>query len=183
MEGVSHLDKSVQEESTNGFKVTGISIQYSEVCKRELWFYLNGVDIDRENKYVSVGSSVDEQSYKKESETIIIDNMIAPDFLQNGKIVEVKPTSGNSAAKSQLLYYLWFLDRYYDVQKDGVLAYPTERKRETVTLDESNREKVVQLIETVWEVFNMDSPPEYNEKPVCSSCAYRDFCVIGDQDG
>lgn len=183
MGGINNLDKSVQGELASDFKVTGISIQYSEVCKRELWFYLNGIDIDRENKYVAVGSSVDKQSYKDKSETIIIDNMIAPDFLENGKVVEVKPTSGNSAARLQLLYYLWYLERYYDVKKEGVLAYPTERKREYVSLDENNRENVVEAIETVWEVFNMDSPPEYTKKPVCSSCAYKDFCMIGGHDG
>lgn len=183
MDSVKQLDRSVQGETSTDFKVTGISIQYSQVCRRELWFYLHGIDINKENKYVAVGTSVDKNSYTDKSETIIIDNMIAPDFLEDGKIVEVKPTSGNTAARLQLLYYLWFLDRYYDIQKEGVLAYPTERKREQVNLNEDTRAKVIQAIDTVWNVFNMDNPPEYTKKPVCSSCAYKDFCLVGDHDG
>lgn len=176
--GIQELEKAVSEPGRTEFKVTGISIQYATVCKRELWFYLHGVDINRDNPHIATGSDVDSRFYS-DSESRIIDSMIAPDMLDDGRIVEVKPSSDNpESARNQLLFYLWYLEKFYDMETSGVLAYPTERKREEVILSEQNIEKVESLIQTVYNVFYMDSPPEFEKKPVCESCAYRDFCQV-----
>lgn len=176
--GVKELEKSISKSSYSDFKVTGISIQYATVCKRELWFYIHGVDIDRSNTHIATGASVDNRFYKN-SESFIFDSMIAPDILENGKIIEVKPSSSNSSApKNQLLYYLWYLDKFYNDKREGVLAYPTERKRTQIELTEENKKKIEGLILSVYNMYQSESPPKFKKKPVCDSCAYKDICQV-----
>lgn len=178
MSGKEKLKNAVLEQRRDGFKVTGIAIQYAAVCKRELWFYLHGVDINRDNTHVVTGSNVDETFYKN-AETYILDSMIAPDILEDGRVIEVKPASNKTdGPEMQLSYYLWYFREFYDMNRVGVLAYPTERKREEVILTKERITKVENLIEIVYDMYSTEHPPKFTEKPVCESCAYQDFCQI-----
>jgi len=76
----------------------------------------------------------------------------------------------------QLLYYLWYLKKVAGVERDGVLAHPTEKRREEVTLTEENERKVGDAIRGIHDVVTSDTPPPAEEKPYCDSCAYYDFC-------
>jgi len=177
--GVEKLKESIRGQTPLDFQVSGISIQYAVVCKRELWFYLHGVDINRDNPHIATGSAVDSQFYK-DAQTEVIHGMIAPDILEDGRIVEVKPSSNKTdGPKMQLLYYIWFFKEIFGEEKEGVLAYPQERKREPVSLTKDNEEDVKNLIDTIWEIYSQKSPPPFEQKPVCSSCAYKDFCQVG----
>lgn len=159
------------------FRVTGVMMQYYFVCKRELWFLDRGVEIDRENPNVVRGTRVDETAFDRERRHYGIDGTIAVDLLEDGRVVEVKPSSALvEPARMQLSYYLWYLDRVAGVQKDGVLAHPTEREREVVELTEERAAKVEDAIRGIYDVVRQDSPPPAEEKPYCDSCAYHDFC-------
>lgn len=177
--GLQNLRKTVQNESSsNGFKVTGQAIQYATVCMRELWLYLHGVNINKDNPHIATGTVVD-NSYYTDSDTIIIDSMIAPDIMENGSIIEVKPSSGfGSGPEMQLSYYLWYLNEFYQDTRTGVLAYPTERKREIIQLTENRTRKVEKLIEDVYQMYIATTPPSFEEKDFCDSCAYKDVCQI-----
>lgn len=175
---VELLLKTARDEASVGeFRVTGVMMQYYEVCHRELWFLSRNVEIDRNNPAVVRGTNVDDQAFSEERRNVSIDGTIAVDLLQDGRIVEVKPSSAlTEPAKLQLLYYLWYFDRILGVEKDGVLAHPTERNREPVTLTEENIHRVEEAIRGIYEVINEDSPPPAEQKPFCESCAYHDFC-------
>lgn len=161
------------------FRVTGVMMQYYHVCKRELWFESRNVEIDRENASVARGTRVDESSYGERSQENLRVGMISLDLLDDGRVVEVKPSSAlTEPARMQLSYYLWYLDRVIGVERDGVLAHPTERRREDVQLNEERREKVKSAIRGIHGVVTGDSPPEAVEKSYCESCAYHDFCWV-----
>jgi CRISPR-associated exonuclease Cas4 len=103
--------------------------------------------------------------------------MIAIDLLQDGRVVEVKPSSALvEPARMQLAYYLWYLDRVADVQREGVLAHPRERNRESVVLTDDLTERVEDSISGIHRVVSREAPPPAEEKPFCDSCAYHDFC-------
>ncbi|MDR5674762.1 CRISPR-associated protein Cas4, partial [Halalkaliarchaeum sp. AArc-GB] len=103
--------------------------------------------------------------------------MVSLDLLQDGRVVEIKPSSSLvEPATMQLLYYLWYLEEFAGVERDGVLAHPNERTREPVELDADHRKKVEDAIRGIHRVVTSDTPPEATEKPFCSSCAYHDFC-------
>ncbi|MFC7216291.1 CRISPR-associated protein Cas4 [Saliphagus sp. GCM10025334] len=161
------------------FRVTGVMMQYYYVCERELWFESRNIEIDRENASVARGTRVDESSYGERTQENLRLGMISPDLLEDGRVVEVKPSSAlTEPARMQLSYYLWYLDRVMDVQREGVLAHPTERRREEVSLDEDRREKVESAIRSIHAIVTAERPPEATEKPYCESCAYYDFCWV-----
>jgi len=51
----------------------------------------------------------------------------------------------------------------------GVLAHPTERRREDVSLDDDRCDKVESAIRGIHAIVTADSPPEATEKPYCES--------------
>jgi CRISPR-associated exonuclease Cas4 len=163
--------------SSGGFRVTGVMMQYYFVCERELWFLSRNVEIDRDNPNIVRGTRVDEESYERKKSNFHVDGNVAIDVLDNGKVVEVKPSSKlEEPARMQLLYYLWYLKKVAGVEREGVLAHPTEKEREEVKLTEENEEKVEEAIRGVHEIVNSETPPPAEEKPFCDSCAYYDFC-------
>ncbi|MFC6989092.1 CRISPR-associated protein Cas4 [Haloplanus sp. GCM10025708] len=175
---VEKLLRSARNEAVDEqFHVTGVMMQYYEVCERELWFASRHLEIDRDNPAVVQGTQVDDDAYAEKRRNVSIDGTIAIDVLDDGRILEVKPSSSLvEPAKLQLLYYLWYLDRVVGVEREGVLAHPTERRRESVELSDANAEWVEESIRGVHRVVTGDSPPPADEKPFCDSCAYHDFC-------
>jgi len=172
------VNKNLDE--TSPFEVTGVMMQYYIVCKRELWFEYHNIEIDRDNKHISRGEIVDSTSYEYLDRQTLRLGPIAPDMEDDGKIIEIKPSSIlEEASKLQLLYYLWYLDTVYDCEMDGVLAYPEEKTRKEVKLTSENREKVEKAIDEIYSIVQKDSPPELEKKPICDSCAYQDFCWLG----
>lgn len=163
--------------SDETFRVTGVMMQYLEICERELWFESRDIEIDRENPSVVRGTSVDERSYSENRRQLSINGTIVVDVLSNGDIMEVKPSSKiTEGARLQLLYYLWYLKHVAGDEREGVLAHPTERKRERVVLDPENETRVEEAIDRIYRIVDRDSPPPAEEKPYCDSCAYHDFC-------
>lgn len=171
------LQTAREEATTERFRVTGVMMQYYRVCKRELWFHSRHLEIDRGNAAVVRGTAVDETAYSDDRRHISIDGTIAIDVLDDGQVMEVKPSSALvEPARLQLLYYLWYLKHVVGVEKDGVLAHPRERRRETVTLGSEEEDDVEDAIRGVYEIVERETPPEAVEKPFCDSCAYHDFC-------
>lgn len=159
--------------------ITGLMVQYYHVCERELWFMSRGVDIDRETTNIQRGTHVDETSYDGRRRSFQINGRIQLDLLDSGDVMEVKVSSAlEKPARMQLLYYLWYLDEVLGIQKDGVLAYPRERKREEVRLDEEARREVEETVEGIIDVVERDVPPELEKKPYCDSCLYQDICWV-----
>lgn len=160
-------------------RITGLMVQYYHVCKRELWFMSHGIDIDRETTNIQRGTYVDERSYGDRRRSFQINGRIQLDLLDSGDVMEVKVSSAlEKPARMQLLYYLWYLDEVLGIQKDGVLAYPRERKREEVQLDEDARREVEETVEGIIDVVERDVPPELEKKPYCDSCLYQDICWV-----
>jgi CRISPR-associated exonuclease Cas4 len=171
------LNSARDEASSETFRVTGVMMQYYVVCERELWFLEHDVEIDRGNAAIVRGTQVDETAYADERRHVSIDGTIAIDVLEDGRVMEVKPSSSmTEPAKRQLQYYLWYLKHVVGVEKDGVLAHPTERNREPVPLDEDAEATVEDAIRGIYDVVTADEPPSAIEKPVCDGCAYHDFC-------
>ena len=109
----------------------------------------------------------------------MIANRIQLDILDSGDVMEVKVSSKlEKPARMQLLFYLWFLEKIYGIEKEGVLAYPAERKRESVTLDEAATEEIEETIRGIIETVNSETPPNLSKKPYCQSCLYQDICWV-----
>jgi CRISPR-associated exonuclease Cas4 len=155
-------------------------MQYQAICRRECWFHRHGVEIDRENRHVRRGSRVDDEAYEADRERITIDGMIAPDLLTDGRVVEVKPSTDGleSGIRRQLLYYLWYFRTILNLDREGVIAYPKQRRRTPVELDEEAIENVEAAIRDIYHLDELESPPPAERKPFCDACAYHDFCWV-----
>ncbi|WP_267491108.1 CRISPR-associated protein Cas4 [Halapricum desulfuricans] len=152
-------------------------VQYYHVCERELWFMSRGIDIDRETTNIQRGTYVDETSYQDARRSFMIGNRIQLDILESGDIMEVKVSSAlEKPARMQLLFYLWYLRNIYGIEKDGILAYPTERKRQTVTLTDTTTAQVESTIAGILDIVSRDAPPKLKKKEYCNSCLYQDLC-------
>lgn len=175
---VVKLLRTVRDEATSEeFRVTGVMMQYYAVCHRELWFESRDIEIDRDRPEIARGTAVDDQSYPDDRRSLSVDGIIVIDVLQDGRVIEVKPSSALvEPARLQLSYYLWYLDRVVGVTREGVLAHPTERRRETVRLTTERRRTVEDAIRGIHAVVTTDTPPPAQEKQFCESCAYHDFC-------
>ncbi|ELZ84575.1 CRISPR-associated Cas4 family protein [Haloferax elongans ATCC BAA-1513] len=175
---VARLLRAAKEDAVDdSFRVTGVMMQYYVVCERELWFYSRQVEIDRGNTAIVRGTHVDETAYREKRRHMSIDSTIAIDVLDDGRVMEVKPSSALvDPAKLQLQYYLWYLKHVAGVEKSGVLAHPTERRREAIELTAEAEQRVEAAIRGIYEIITSDSPPPASEKEVCESCAYHDFC-------
>ena len=159
-------------------RITGLMVQYYVVCRRELWFMSRGIDIDRETVNIRRGTHVDEKSYRDKRRSFQINGRIAIDLLETGDVMEVKVSSKMAeSARMQLLYYLWYLDRVLGIERQGILAYPRERKRQRVTLDD-NRAEIEEVLRGILETVRRDTPPVLKKKPVCKSCLYQDICWV-----
>lgn len=176
---VDELKRTARNPNCHDFRVTGVMMQYYEVCKRELWFYLQQISIDKENEHIHHGTRVDETSFTEDRQSVQL-GMIAPDLLDNGRVAEIKPSSGGLAdgRELQLQYYLWYFKHILDTEREGVLLYPTENKREEVTLTPEVEARVENAIVDIYEFKERESPPPLEEKPYCSACAYHDFCWV-----
>lgn len=174
-----YIEKERDPSRTPKNPITGLMVQYYHVCKRELWFMSKGVDIDRETPNIQRGTHVDQTSYSGSRRSFMIGNRIQLDILESGEVMEVKVSSAlEKPARMQLLFYLWYLREIYDVDKDGVLAYPTERKRESVKLDKTAISEVEETIRGILDVVSQDTPPELEKKSYCDSCLYQDICWV-----
>lgn len=168
------------KNSKSNFKVTGLCFQYLYICERELWFYMKGVNQDQDNVYLTEGRILDSKSYGG-SDNYFIDSTISIDISENGKIIETKNSSKlEEASKMQVSYYLWYLEEFHNINDlEGIIKYPKEDKSVSIILDDELRDRVVEDIENIYEIYRKDNPPEYEEKPFCNNCSFHDFCLIG----
>ncbi|WP_323677362.1 CRISPR-associated protein Cas4 [Halorubellus sp. PRR65] len=157
--------------------ITGLMVQYYTVCERELWFMSRGIDIDRDSVNIRRGTHVDETSYRDKRDSFQLNGSIQIDVLDSGDIMEVKVSSSlTDPARNQLLYYLWYLDEILDIQRDGVLAFPTERKRERIELTSENKDHIQTILTDIIDILDDATPPPLEKKPVCDACLYQDLC-------
>lgn len=172
------LDRARNLDATaSTFRVTGEMMQFYRICERELWFRSRHLKVDRENPGIVRGTDVDEKSYPDRRRSIGVRRTIKVDLLEDGDVVEVKPSSRvTRGARLQLLYYLWYLEQVLGESREGVLAFPTERKRERLTLGSQERREVEEAIRGIHRVVSEDTPPPATRKDVCDACTYHDFC-------
>lgn len=160
--------------------ITGVMVYYYFVCKKKLWYFTNDINMEHNSELVAIGKLVDENSYKREKKSILIDETINIDFLKNWKIIhEVKKSrSLDEAAKWQLKYYIWMLrNKGVDIEK-GILDYPLLRKREEVLLTTSEEKELMEVLDKIRYIISSNISPPVINKSLCKKCSYYELCYI-----
>ena len=156
---------------------TGVMFYYYFVCKRKLWFFTKDITMENTSDLVSIGKLIDDTTYIREERNVLIDNTINVDFIKNWEVIhEVKKSRKmDEAAKWQLKYYMWILkNKEVDIKK-GILDYPLLRKREEVTLDSKDVEKILNALEGIEQIKNSPKAPKLFKKGICKNCSYYEM--------
>lgn len=160
--------------------ITGVMVQYFMVCKRELWFYINQINMNYNNDDISIGKFLHENSYKRENKEVRIDNMVF-DFVKKGDelvIFEIKKSSKLTiGAKFQLYFYLYNL-RLLKQNVKGILVYPKERKNEEIVLTNKIINEMEEIIDGILNISNLNNPPIAEKQPFCKQCSFYELCMV-----
>lgn len=163
---------------------TGTQVKYYSFCKRRLWLFTRGLEMERENEDVQVGTLLGEQTYKREQKEIAIDDRIVIDWAEHkveedGSITlhEVKKSRAfDSAHRLQVLYYIYYL-RFKGVTARGVIDYPLLKKTERVELTPESEAELMQALEGIAQVVAAsEAPPRLDNQKLCEKCAYYELC-------
>ena len=129
-----------------------------------------------------MGTLLHEESYaRKPQREAMIDGLLRLDFTEDGAVHEVKKSKGGSrayaATRMQLLYYLFYLKREKGVEREGVIDYPKQRRRETVSLTPESEAEVARTLTELEIARAAPRPPAVSEPMgICKKCAYNDLC-------
>lgn len=160
--------------------ITGVMVQYYVVCKRELWFYANQINMNYNNDDIDIGKLIHDKSYSRENKEIRIDNIVC-DYIKNDEdltIFEVKKSSKLSiGAKYQLYFYLYSIHNINPNVK-GVLVYPKERKKEEISLSNEIIEEMESILNGIIEICDLNKPPAAEKKNYCKRCSFFELCRV-----
>ena len=173
--------------------ITGTHFNYYQVCKRKLWLFANGINMEHTSDTVYDGKLLHETSYPQRAERHE-EMLISADYedvtligqidyfdARTNTVHETKRSDKVEEAHTrQLKFYLWLLELNGVEDATGLLEYPKLRKTDEVFLTEEDREKLKKSVSQIKTLLESDTcPPVINAK-ICRSCSYFDFCYAGE---
>ena len=160
--------------------ITGLMVYYYFICERKLWYFINEINMEQNNELVSIGKILDETTYTREKKNIMIDNTINIDFIKNGAILhEVKKTKAiEEAGIWQVKYYMYYLEKRGIQNIKAKIDYPLLRESKEITLEQSDREILDNVIKNIEEIAKKEAPPKVIDSKICKKCAYYDLCYV-----
>ena len=136
-------------------KFTGTEVGYFFICRKKLWWFHHGIEMEKENDRIKMGKLVHETAYNRRTKEISIDGRIVLDWQSDGVIHEVKLSDKMEAAHEfQLLYYIYYLKCKGVENLTGQIDYPKLRQTREVEL---TAEKEAELIAALTEMENIIS--------------------------
>ncbi|MFV0578604.1 MAG: CRISPR-associated protein Cas4 [Fusobacterium ulcerans] len=160
--------------------ITGVMFYYYFVCKRKLWFFINGIQMENENEDVIIGKLIDENTYQRENKHILIDETINIDFIKSWKILhEIKKSSSiEEAGIWQIKYYIYFLRKRKIMIEKGILDYPKLKIRKEIFLSVEDERKIEDILNEIERIIESEEVPKLENKKICKKCAYYEYCYI-----
>ena len=161
-------------------EITGVMVYYNEVCRRKLWYFYHGIQLEQDNENVKIGKVLDEETYKRDEKHINIDNVINIDFIRSSGILhEIKKSRKiEEAGILQVKYYLYYLKQKGVEGITARIDYPLLKKSLEVKLTDEDEAELQTKLEEIRKIVNADTPPGLKKKNICKSCAYFDLCFI-----
>src|SRR5680860_441443 len=135
-------------------RITGTHIAYYHTCKRKLWLFANGIQMEHTSENVAEGKLIGETTYldrarkytELEIEGIKIDFYDA----KNRVIHEVKKSDKVEEAHiAQVKYYLYILKKNRIPDASAIIEYPKMKQTQTVEWEDGDQEKILEWIEKV----------------------------------
>ncbi|NLR66618.1 Dna2/Cas4 domain-containing protein [Chitinophaga varians] len=165
--------------------ITGTHVAYLHTCKRKLWLFANGIQMEYTSDIVADGKLVAETTYLDRSRKyteLAIDGIKIDFFNVKDKIVhEVKKSDKVEVAHvAQLKYYLSVLVRNGIVDPKGVIEYPRLKQKEYVEWNDEFLLQAKQWEDEICLIVQSDICPSIVKKGICKSCSYYELCYIAE---
>jgi len=159
---------------------TGTQINYYFVCRRKLWLFSHGLDMEHTSDTVHLGKLIGEESYDREKKELVIDEVIKIDFIGgDGVIHEVKKSDKmEQAHEFQLLYYLYYLKQKGIANVRGEINYPKLRRKQTILLTPEKEAELIRIFGKMTAVIEEKLPPERLKVSFCRKCSYYELCWV-----
>ncbi len=161
-------------------EITGIMVYYYFVCKRKLWYFCHGIQMEADNENVQLGKLLDASSYSRDSKHVLIDNIINIDFIRDkNEVHEVKKSKAiEDAGIWQLKYYLYYIKNKGVNDVTGSIDYPLLKKKIHVELSEEDIRNLEKVLKDIQFIRDINTNIELEEKTICNKCAYHDLCFV-----
>ena len=173
--------------------LTATHINYHQICKRKLWLFANGINMEHTSDTVYDGKLLHETSYPQRAERHE-EMLISADYedvtligqidyfdARTNIVHETKSSDKVEEAHTrQLKFYLWLLELNGVEDATGLLEYPKLRKTDEVFLTDDDREKLKKSVSQIKTLLESDTRPPVINAKICRSCSYFDFCYAGE---
>ncbi len=174
--------------------ITATHINLYNVCHRELWLHAHEIRMEHTSDIVFEGKLLHETAYPQRAEkgremeirvsfgSVTLSAKI--DFVDlNRKIIHETKKSDKleHAHEAQLKFYILVLELSGATGVTGLLEYPSQKKKKTVTLSLKDRESLEKQILQVKTIIEQEKCPDLIKKSFCKTCSYFDFCWIREE--
>ena len=163
------------------FKIPPSIFNAYNLCPRQAWLMSRNLTADQDNLYIDIGRLIDEESYKREKKKIYLaDSNAMVDMVtkQDGRyfIAEIKKSSATlKSGIFQLKYYLYLFYKR-NINIDGVIKIPKEKKSIKVHLNEKDIRLIESKIDELNEILSREEAPQAKRLKICSKCGHNEFC-------
>ncbi|MDY4250123.1 CRISPR-associated protein Cas4 [Bacteroides pyogenes] len=166
--------------------LTGIHFNYYQVCKRKLWLFANGINMEHTSDLVYDGKLIHETAYPQRPERYEELEMgrIKIDYYdaKNRVIHEIKRSDKiENAHEWQVKYYIYVLEKTGIDGVVGILEYPALRHTAQVTLSDVDREKIQEMEKEIVRIVLSEACPSVINARICKKCSYYEFCYVNEE--
>ena len=174
--------------------LTATHINYYHVCKRKLWLFCHGINMEHTSDAVYDGKMLHETSYpqrnEKHSELSIeakfndIDLYGKIDFYDARQKIIHETKRSNKIEKAhewQVKFYLWLLKLNGIEEAAATLEYPLLRHTDHIELLEEDIVHLQTGIEAIVQLRQSEQCPLVINAAICKSCSYYELCYVGEE--
>lgn len=162
--------------------IGGQHFYYLESCKRQLWLYLQKINLTDGHEAVELGKLIHEETFKDEKKEIQISGFKIDFVHKDGYVHETKSSKTiKSEHPMQPLFYAYYL-RFvmgFESIRGAKIHYPLLGQVKTILLDEAIKKKIEDKIDQILQIAKEKQMPDVHpNKSLCGKCAYYEFCYI-----
>jgi CRISPR-associated exonuclease Cas4 len=163
--------------------LSGTHINYYFICRRKLWLFVNGINMEHTSDMVHEGKLIHENSYPQRAaqyEELEIDGCKIDFYDPKNKVVhEIKKSDKVEAAHEwQVKYYIYVLARNGITDVTGILEYPALRHKTEVSLPLSDKDKIKNMEQEIETIVSSENCPQKITSKRCKNCSYYEFCYV-----
>jgi CRISPR-associated exonuclease Cas4 len=162
--------------------LTATHINYLHICRRKLWLFSHGLNMEHTSDIVTEGRIIGEESYPQRSEkyTELQFDGVKIDFYdaKNKVVHEIKKSDNVEVAhEAQVKYYLWKLEQNGIEGATGIIEYPKQRHTSHIAaLTDADRIEITAWEQEIAQIVKSDNIPKVINKSICKKCSYFEFC-------